>query len=128
MSDDPLDEKHICKHCQDNYILRKKGFQRKLLLTYCTEHCAIADGMSKEEAHTQLESTVWQCTGCKQYFPHEDLTFRKGDYGYTPLCQTCADDPKYYCFFPYEDRLAAGLVTSKERDDHNRNWNAFHDM
>lgn len=128
MGKDPLDDDRICKQCHKGYTLRKHGFQRLLALTYCGKECAIADGMSEEDANQQLALTVWRCAGCEQHFPHEDLTFRKGDYGYTPLCQTCADDPKYYCFFPYEDRLAAGLVTSKEREEHSRNWNAFHDM
>lgn len=116
-----------CKRCQETYAIRDTH-TRQLLVTYCTVECAIADGMNEQEANKQFQQTVWRCTGCKGFFPHEDLIHRKGDYGYTPLCQPCADDPRYYCFFPYEDRLAAGLVSMKEREEHNRNWNAFHDM
>lgn len=116
-----------CKHCNETYAIRDT-FTLQLLLTYCTVACAVAHGMSDQEANKQFEQTVWLCSGCKGFFPHEDLIHRKGDYGYTPLCLQCADDPKYYCFFPYDDRLAAGLVSTKEQDEHNRNWNAFHDM
>lgn len=113
-----------CKYCKDHYALRKQSFQRKLLLTYCTETCAVNDGMSTEEAEAQFKLDVYRCEGCQQHFPMDDITYRKGDHGYTPLCQTCADDPKFYCFFPYADRLAAGLVSDEEI----KNWNAFHDM
>lgn len=46
-----------CKHCHDQYDIGS-GVTRQLLLTYCTEQCAIADGVSTLDAHTQFEERV----------------------------------------------------------------------
>ena len=65
-----------------------------------------------------------KCALCKGIFPHEQIIYMRGDFGYTQLCDACSDKPEAQCFLPYMKRLALGLVSSDEI----RNWNAIHDM
>ena len=66
----------------------------------------------------------YKCALCKSYFPHSDVAYLQGDFGYTRLCLPCFDKPEAQCFLPYMERLARGLLSNDEI----RNWNAIHDM
>jgi hypothetical protein len=61
------------------------------------------------------------CEHCKGQFKHDEVIYRQGDCGYTPLCTECAKLP---IFLPWADRLRLGLLS----DDEIANWNAFHAM
>lgn len=43
-----------CKSCRETYAVGSNGLTKRLLLTYCCETCAVADGMSQEEAERQM--------------------------------------------------------------------------
>lgn len=48
-----------CKHCHESYAIGPVGgITRQLLLTYCTEECAVNDGMDPAEARRQFEERV----------------------------------------------------------------------
>ena len=47
----------VCKNCHEAYAIGSID-TRQLLLTYCTETCAINDGMSAEEAYKQFKERV----------------------------------------------------------------------
>lgn len=48
----------VCRNCHESYEIGSIFGTRQLLLSYCTEVCAVADGMSAEDAHTQFEQRV----------------------------------------------------------------------
>lgn len=110
-----------CKTCQKIYLpVAPLGESTKtLLLIYCAVTCATDDGIDKAEAERQRREMIWPCEGCKEWFKHDDLIFRKGDHGYTKFCQKCAEDPKYFWSLPYYDRMRLGLVSDEEiRNDY----------
>ena len=74
-----------------------------------------------EECQKYVAGLRTICEHCKGQCTHDEVIYRRGDFGYTPLCAECAKLP---VFLPYRDRMRLGLMS----DDEIANWNALHDM